>query len=82
MKNYLANRDRFLLRTPIFGKIGIEEDKIDDFVNGFKALYPVGRVGEVADTSAAIAYLASDVASFITGIHMRVDGGAITAGAF
>lgn len=44
--------------------------------------YPISRIGELYDTSAAILFLASDAASFITGTHLRVDGGAITAGAF
>lgn len=42
--------------------------------------YPIGRAGEVEDTSEAIAYLASDAASFLTGILLPVDGGATVAG--
>lgn len=45
--------------------------------------YPVGRVGEVSDTSAAISFLAdNNVASFLTGILLPVDGGSIIAGAW
>jgi 3-oxoacyl-[acyl-carrier protein] reductase len=36
---------------------------------------PVGRAGQPADVAAAIVFLASDQASFITGELMRVDGG-------
>ena len=42
-------------------------------------LYPLGRVGEPADIAAAVAFLASDEASWITGINLPVEGG-ITAG--
>ncbi|MDP5227506.1 MULTISPECIES: SDR family oxidoreductase [Arthrobacter] len=38
-------------------------------------LYPLGRVGEPEDMAAAIAFLGSDDASWITGITLPVDGG-------
>jgi NAD(P)-dependent dehydrogenase (short-subunit alcohol dehydrogenase family) len=40
-------------------------------------LYPLGRVGEPADIAAAIAFLASDDASWITGVTLPVDGGSL-----
>lgn len=42
-------------------------------------LYPLGRVGEPEDIAAAIAFLASADASWITGVTLPVDGGG-TAG--
>ncbi|MFJ4476357.1 SDR family NAD(P)-dependent oxidoreductase [Streptomyces xanthochromogenes] len=39
------------------------------------ALYPLGRVGEPEDIAAAVAFLASRDASWITGTTLRVDGG-------
>lgn len=46
-----------------------------------KENYPIGRIGEVSDTSTAIAFLASDqTASFLTGILLPVDGGFLTSG--
>jgi NAD(P)-dependent dehydrogenase (short-subunit alcohol dehydrogenase family) len=46
-----------------------------------RQLYPLGRVGEPEDIAAAIAFLASDDASWITGVTLPVDGG-VLAGPF
>jgi NAD(P)-dependent dehydrogenase (short-subunit alcohol dehydrogenase family) len=42
-----------------------------------RPLYPLGRVGEPEDIAAAVAFLASDEASWITGVTLPVDGGAL-----
>lgn len=39
------------------------------------ATIPIGRVGQPADVGSAAVFLASDAASYITGAHLRVDGG-------
>ena len=36
---------------------------------------PIGRTGQPEDIAAAVAYLASDEAGFVTGTHILVDGG-------
>ena len=41
---------------------------------------PLGRVGTPEDIGQAVAFLASDKASYITGITLRVDGGLILPG--
>ena len=35
---------------------------------------PLGRIGTIADIAKAVAFLASDDASYITGTVLRVDG--------
>jgi meso-butanediol dehydrogenase / (S,S)-butanediol dehydrogenase / diacetyl reductase len=40
--------------------------------------YPLGRVGEPEDIAAAVAFLASDDAAWITGVVLPVDGGILT----
>lgn len=59
-----------MVRTPMS-----EKAAGDEFIEMQKSLYLVGRIGEVSDTSSAIAYLASE--SFINGITLLLDGGFI-----
>lgn len=44
------------------------------------AQYPLGRLGEPADIASAVAFLASDDASWITGQVINLDGGLLVAG--
>lgn len=47
------------------------EERLEDLAK----LYPLGRIGEPADIAAAVAFLASDDASWITGVNLPVEGG-------
>ena len=44
----------------------------------FSKMYPLGRVGEPEDIAAAVAFLASDDAAWITGHTLPVEGGVLT----
>jgi 3-oxoacyl-[acyl-carrier protein] reductase len=50
---------------------GITEKTQDDLV----AQIPLGRLGSVDDVAAAVCFLASDEASYITGHVLAVNGG-------
>ena len=39
------------------------------------ALSPIGRIGTPQEAAAAVMFLASDAASFITGANLAVSGG-------
>ena len=45
----------------------------------FAGSVPLGRMAEPADIANAAVYLASDEASFITGVNLPVDGGRLAA---
>lgn len=47
----------------------------DEELDEMRTLYPLGRVGEPEDIAAAVAFLASRDASWITGTALTVDGG-------
>jgi 3-oxoacyl-[acyl-carrier protein] reductase len=47
----------------------------DEYKDAFLQMTPLGRFGSPEDIAAAVAFLASDDASYITGVCLRVDGG-------
>ena len=52
-----------------------EEVSTDEEIQGAVAMTPVGRQGDPEELAAAIAYLASEPAAFVTGASLVVDGG-------
>jgi 3-oxoacyl-[acyl-carrier protein] reductase len=52
---------------------GAVADKLAEMVRGV----PAGRIGEPAELAAAVAFLASERAAYITGVALQVDGGYI-----
>lgn len=49
-----------------------------EMVDRISAGIPLGRMGEPLDIANAYLYLASDMASYVTGVTLRVDGAAMT----
>ncbi len=54
----------------------------DDFKEAMEWMTPLGRIAQPEEIAAAVLFLASDEASFVTGMDMDVDGGFASAGAY
>jgi NAD(P)-dependent dehydrogenase (short-subunit alcohol dehydrogenase family) len=63
------------IETPIFGKTGLPKEQIDEFAKEITAKVPMKRLGRPEEVAATVAFLASQDASYITGIEINVDGG-------
>ncbi|MGV2813471.1 SDR family NAD(P)-dependent oxidoreductase [Enterobacter cancerogenus] len=62
------------VKTPGLGGLVAEEQRQGLF-DALAAQVPLGRIGEPAEVGKAVAFLASDAASFINAIELFVDGG-------
>jgi NAD(P)-dependent dehydrogenase (short-subunit alcohol dehydrogenase family) len=70
---------RFNLVAPATTRTRVWDDQADA-LERLTSLYPLGRIGTPEDIAAAVAFLASDDAAWITGITLPVDGGLLAAG--
>jgi NAD(P)-dependent dehydrogenase (short-subunit alcohol dehydrogenase family) len=68
------------IMTPMNVRIFEEAADREALVAGWNELHALGRFGEPHEVGAAVAFLASDDSSFITGEILRVDGGATING--
>ncbi len=63
------------ISTPIYGRMGMPADALDQFASGIIAQVPMNRFGDPEEIAKAVAFLASDEASYITGVELNIDGG-------
>src|SRR6266567_4339890 len=63
------------IATPIFGRTGLPQAAVDEFIAGIKSAVPMKRLGTPEEVGNAVLFLASPEASYITGVDLNVDGG-------
>ncbi len=63
------------IETPIFGKTGLPKEALDDFAREINNRVPMKRFGQPEEVAGVVAFLASQDASYITGVEINVDGG-------
>ncbi|XP_071978887.1 3-oxoacyl-[acyl-carrier-protein] reductase FabG-like isoform X2 [Engystomops pustulosus] len=61
--------------TELQRRAGLDEEQYSQFLQRCQQTHALGRPGTVEEVAQTIAFLASDAASFITGVTMPVDGG-------
>jgi NAD(P)-dependent dehydrogenase (short-subunit alcohol dehydrogenase family) len=67
-----------VVETPVYSTF-MDAEQVKEVLPTFNAFHPLGRNGQPGDVAAAILFLASAEASWITGAILPVDGG-VTAG--
>jgi len=67
-----------VVETPVYNTF-LTREQVAEVLPTFNAFHPLGRNGQPQDVVAAILFLASDEAAWITGALLPVDGG-VTAG--
>jgi NAD(P)-dependent dehydrogenase (short-subunit alcohol dehydrogenase family) len=67
-----------VVETPVYNTF-MSDNQVKEVLPTFNAFHPLGRNGQPRDVAEALLFLASDSASWITGVVLPVDGG-VTAG--
>jgi NAD(P)-dependent dehydrogenase (short-subunit alcohol dehydrogenase family) len=63
------------IETPALENAGLTPEQAEQAAAQFASQVPLGRRGKPEEIASAVAFLASDESSFITGVDLAVDGG-------
>lgn len=65
------------IETPIYGKMGLPEEAVNELAAGIISQVPLGRFGRADEVAQTALFFASDSSSFIVGAELEVDGGMV-----
>jgi NAD(P)-dependent dehydrogenase (short-subunit alcohol dehydrogenase family) len=63
------------ISTPIYSKLGMNDEQLGAFAAGFIPKIPMARFGEAAEIAKAAVFFASADSAYVTGAELLVDGG-------
>jgi NAD(P)-dependent dehydrogenase (short-subunit alcohol dehydrogenase family) len=64
-----------VIETPMYTELIKHSHELHEFVTGEAARTAIGRTGRAKEVADTVVFLASDEASFITGVALPIDGG-------
>jgi len=67
-----------LTETPIYGKLGMPPQAVQEWAGQMLAKVPAGRFGQPDEVAKAVLFLASDDSSYMMGENLLFDGGMAT----
>uniref|UniRef100_A0A1I7Z5M9 SDR family oxidoreductase n=1 Tax=Steinernema glaseri TaxID=37863 RepID=A0A1I7Z5M9_9BILA len=71
----INNLNPGIVKTNILTAMGFPEEKKQSFYEHYEMKIPLGRSAKAEEMAKPIAFLASDDASYITGVALLADGG-------
>jgi NAD(P)-dependent dehydrogenase (short-subunit alcohol dehydrogenase family) len=69
---------RGLIETPIYGKLGLPPEAVQEWAGQLMAKVPASRFGQPDEVAKAVLFLASDDSSYMIGENILFDGGMAT----
>lgn len=67
-----------LIETPIYGKLGLPPEAVQEWAGQLMTKVPAGRFGQPEEVAKAVLFLASDDSSYMVGENVLFDGGMAT----
>jgi NAD(P)-dependent dehydrogenase (short-subunit alcohol dehydrogenase family) len=63
------------IETPIFDRMGIAPEAVQQTKEGLASIVPIGRMGRADEVAAAVAFLAANESAYVVGTELSVAGG-------